>query len=319
MKAAIRTVYGSPDVLKVIPYNKPKPKANELLIRVHATTVNRTDCAILRGKPYLMRLFTGLLKPSSNIPGTDFAGKIEAIGKSVTHFKIGDKVWGFYDEGLASQAEYMTIKFNKSITKIPQNISYSEAVACGEGAHYAYNFINKVTITKNTKVLINGATGGIGTAALQLLKHSGAYVTAIGNTPNLDLLKSLGADKVIDYLTTDFTKDTEKYHFVLDTVGKSTFHQCKHLLFEKGAYISSELGPNAQNLYLPIYTKLFTNKRVIFPFPSNCKRSVLFLTELMEKNIFKAVIDRKYEVDQIREAYTYVEKGEKTGNVIITY
>ncbi len=319
MKAITRSQYGSPKVLKIKELDIPIPKDDEILIRVYATTVNRTDCGILYGKPYLIRLFTGLLKPSSMIPGTDFAGQVEAIGKKVTTFKVEDKVWGLNDEGLSSHAQYMVIKEKKAVMKMPDTMTYDEVVACAEGAHYAFNFINKVTINKGDKVLVNGATGAIGSAAVQLLKYYDAIVTAVGNTKNMDLIKSLGADKVYNYEKEDFTKDTDKYPFVFDAVGKSTFGKCKPLLTPKGVYISSELGPNAENLYLPITTKIKGGKRVIFPIPSDCKRSLLMMNQLIEKGAFQAVIDRKYDMHDIKDAYYYVESGQKTGNVIINY
>ncbi len=318
MKAIIRTTYGSPEVLQLKDIPTPIPKDDEVLIRVHATTINRTDCGILTGKPYIIRAFTGIFKPRDLVPGTDFAGQIEAVGKKATAFKAGDRVWGLQDEGLASQAEYMTIREDKAITHIPENVSYQEAVVCGEGAHYAYNFITKVKIEKGTKVLVNGATGAIGSSAVQLLKHFGATVTAVGNTKNMAIIKSLGADKVFDYQKEDFTKDTEQYDFVFDAVGKSTFAKCKPLLTSKGVYISSELGPNAQNLYLPLITRLKGGKRVIFPFPSSCKRSVLLMTELMAQQKFKGVIDRVYSLEKVADGYNYVISGQKTGNVILS-
>ena len=318
MKAIIRTTYGSPEVLQLKDIPTPIPKDDEVLIRVHATTINRTDCGILTGKPYIIRAFTGIFKPRDLVPGTDFAGQIEAVGEKVTAFKAGDRVWGLQDEGLASQAEYMTIREDKAITHIPENVSYQEAVVCGEGAHYAYNFITKVKIEKGTKVLVNGATGAIGSSAVQLLKHFGATVTAVGNTKNMAIIKSLGADKVFDYQKEDFTKDTEQYDFVFDAVGKSTFAKCKPLLTSKGVYISSELGPNAQNLYLPLITRLKGGKRVIFPFPSSCKRSVLLMTELMAQQKFKGVIDRVYSLEKVADGYNYVISGQKTGNVILS-
>lgn len=318
MKAITRTTYGGPEVLQLKEIPKPIPKENELLIRVHATTINRTDCGILTGKPYIIRAFTGLTKPRDLIPGTDFAGQVESIGKNVKSFKLGDRVWGLHDEGLASQAEYMTIRADKAVTRIPEKVSYEEAVVCAEGAHYAYNFLNKFKIDNSSKVLVNGATGAIGSAAVQLLKYYGATVTAVGNTKNIELIKSLGADKVYDYQKEDFTQDTERYHFVLDAVGKSTFSKCKHLLLPKGIYVSSELGPNAQNLYLPLITKLKGGKRVVFPLPINCKRSIIFLTELLETGKFKGVVDKVYQPEQIMEAYNYVLSGQKTGNVILS-
>lgn len=318
MKAITRSTYGAPEVLQLKDIPKPIPKDDELLIRVHATTINRTDCGILTGKPYIIRAFTGLNKPRDLVPGTDFAGKIEAIGKNVDSFMVGDRVWGLHDEGLASQAEYMTIKANKAVAQIPEKVSYQEAVASAEGAHYAYNFINKLKIDTDSKVLVNGATGAIGSAAVQLLKNLGATVTAVGNTKNIALIKSLGANKVFDYQKEDFTQDTERYDVVLDAVGKSTFSKCKQLLLSKGIYVSSELGPNAQNLYLPLITKLKGGKRVVFPLPIGCRRSILFMTNLLAQQKFKPVIDTIYTPEKIIEAYKYVLSGEKTGNVILS-
>jgi len=255
MKAITRTNYGLPDVLEVKQIAKPIPKDNELLVRVYATTINRTDCGILTGKPYLIRAFTGLTKPSDLVPGTDFAGQVEGVGKNVSNFKIGDRVFGLNDEGLSSHAEYMTIRADKAVAQIPEQISYATAAASCEGAHYAGNFLSKIDIKETDKVLVNGATGAIGSASVQLLKIRGVYVTAVGNTKNMELLHELGADKTFNYEKEDFTKDQERYQFVFDAVGKSTFSKCKHLLVSKGIYISSELGPNAENLYLPITTR----------------------------------------------------------------
>jgi len=203
---------------------------------------------------------------------------------------------------------------------MPDGISFSEAAACAEGAHYAFNFVNKVRLKQGDKVLVNGATGAIGSAALQILKSRNIYVTAVGNTPNLDLLKELGADKVIDYEKEDFTEvDTELYDFIFDAVGKSRFSKCKRLLTQKGVYISSELGPGAENLFLPFLTKLRGGKRVIFPLPLNKKQSLLSLKGLFEEGKFRAVIDRHYTPDQIAKAYKYVMTGQKTGSVVIDF
>lgn len=318
MKAVTRTTYGPPEVLLLQDIPKPTARDTELLIRVHATTVNRTDCGILTGKPYLIRAFTGLFKPKNLVTGTDFAGVVEAIGEKAISFKIGDRVWGLNDEGLASQAEYMTIREDKAVVKIPDNISFHQAVASAEGAHYAYNFINKIRINSDTNILVNGATGAIGSASVQLLKHFGAKVTAVGNTKNIALVESLGPDKVIDYLKEDFTQLKEKFDFIFDAVGKSTYAKCKPLLTAKGIYISSELGPNAQNLYLPIITKIKGGKRVVFPIPSNRKRSIEFMTELLSKGEFNPLIDRTYKPEEIVDAYRFVASGEKTGNVILS-
>jgi len=320
MKAITRTKYGHPKaVLQIRDIDQPIPKKNELLVRVMATTVNRTDCGILTGKPYLIRAFTGLLKPKDLVPGTDFAGVVEGIGKDVTDFQIGDRVFGLHDEGLSSQATYMTIRADKAVTQIPSNIDFKTAAASCEGAHYAFNFINKITLNEGDKVLVNGATGAIGSATVQLLVNRGVKVTAVGNTKNIAMIKSLGAIKVFNYEKEDFTKDDERYHFICDAVGKSYFAKCKHLLREKGIYISSELGPNAQNLYLPILTWFGAKKRVIFPIPRDCRKSVLEIADLMAIGKFLPVIDCSYPMQQVVEAYTYVMSGQKTGNVILDF
>lgn len=319
MKAAIRREYRPIEELKIETLEKPTIKDDEVLIKVYATTVNRTDCAVLTGKPFVMRFFTGLLKPTLPVPGTDFAGRVEAVGNKVTAFKVNDKVFGFNDLGLASQAEYMVFPEAAAISKIPAKFTYEQAAASLEGAHYAYNFINKVKLKAGDKVLLNGATGAIGSALLQFLKYYNCYVTAVCNTKNIELVKSLGADRIYDYTKEDFTEDKEKYDFVFDAVGKSTFGKCKPLLKEGGAYISSELGPMLQNPLLALSTKIMGSKKVIFPLPSDIKRSMQFIIDLIEKEKFKPVIDKVYPLENIREAYHYVASGQKTGNVIILF
>ena len=322
MKAIIYTQYGSPDVLQLKEVEKPVPRDDEVLIKVHATTVNRTDCATIRAKPFFMRIVTGLFKPKKQIPGTEFAGEIEVVGKGVSSLKVGDKVFGFDDQGSGSHAQYMTIKEDKVVI-IPNNISYGQAAASSEGAHYAYNFINKVDLKKRQNILVNGATGAIGSAAVQLLKYFDVDVTAVCATRNIELVKSLGADKVIDYTKSDFTKDEQKYDFVFDSVGKSSFFKCKHLLKPGGVYISSDLGYMAQNIFLPLITPIIKpmigNKKTLFPMPTNIRGSLILIKRLIEQDKFKAVIDRElFPLERIVEAYRYVEKGQKTGNVVIS-
>jgi len=321
MKAIVYTKYGSPDGLQLEQVEKPVPGDDEVLIKVYATTVNRTDCATIRAKPFFMRIVTGLFGPKKQIPGTEFAGEIEASGKNVSSLKVGDKVFGFDDLGSESHAQYMTIKEDRVIT-IPGNNSYEQAAASSEGAHYAYNFINKVDLKKGQQILVNGATGAIGSAAVQLLSYFDVQVTAVCATKNIELVKSLGASRVIDYTKEDFTKDEQKYDFVFDTVGKSSFFKTRHLLRPGGIYISSDLGYLAQNIFLPLISPIIKpmmgNKKTIFPTPVNITRSLHLIKDLIEQEKFRAVIDRKFPLEQIAEAFRYVEKGQKTGNVVIT-
>ncbi len=317
MKAALHTHYGPPEVLRIQELETPVPKDNEVLIRVKASTVNRTDCALLTATPFIMRFFSGMRKPSKSIPGTDFAGKIEAVGKNVSTFSVGERVFGFDDLGLCSKAQYMVFPADKAIAVIPDQFSYEEAAASLEGVHYAYNFIHKIPLKPGQKVLVNGASGGIGSAAVQLLKYFGAEVTAVCATQHTARVKALGASEVIDYTKEDFTKSREKYHFILDAVGKNSFAKCKPLLEPGGIYLSSELGPWVQNPLLAIVTPLLSSKKVVFPIPSDCRRSVLLIQKIIKEGKFQAVIDREYPLEEIAEAYRYVLKGEKTGNVVI--
>jgi len=318
MKAVLHKKYGPPSFLTVADIERPVPKDNEVLVRVHAATVNRTDCAILRAKPFIMRFVVGFFSPNNPITGTDFAGEIEAIGSAVTNFKIGDKVFGFNDEGLNSHAEYLTIPADKAILTMPKNMNYKEVVACAEGAYYAHNTINKVEIKKGQKVLVNGATGAIGSAVLQFSKHLGAEVVAVAQGKDAALVKSLGAERMIDYTKKDFTKESQKYDYIFDAVGKNSFPNCKPLLNDGGVYISSELGWMAQNLFFTLSTSVFGKKKVIFPLPKDIKTSLLYIKELIEAGKFQAVIDRTYPIEKIQDAFTYVETGQKIGNVIIT-
>jgi len=318
MTAIIYKNYGTPEELQLATVDKPIPKENEVLVRVYATTVNRTDCSVLSGRPFIFRFFIGgLMRPKNQIAGTTFAGQIEAVGQKVTAFKKGDRVFGFHDHGLGAYAQYLTIDAQKEIALLPDSCSYEQGAASTEGAHYALNFLNKIDLEKGQKVLVNGATGAIGSAVVQLLKYEGIEVTAVGNTKNLALLKEIGADKIYNYEQEDFTQKGDQYHFVLDAVGKSTFAKCKPLLLPNGAYISSELGPGAENIYLPLLTS-FSNKKVIFPIPSDVKKSISFIQKLLAEGKFKPVIeDKTYSLPQIAEAFKYVATGQKTGNVVV--
>ncbi len=318
MKAIICTKYGAPDVLELKEVERPAPRDNELLIKIHATTVNRTDCATRKAKPFFARLITGLIRPKNPILGTEFAGEIEAVGKEVTSFKVGDKVFGFSGSYFGTHAEYMTMPEDGFLTTMPENMTYEEAAPSTEGAYYAHSFIRIANIQSGQRILINGATGAIGSAAVQLIKYFGAEVTAVCNTKNVALMKSLGADKVLDYTKEDFTKDDQMYDAVFDAVGKSSFGRCKPLLKPGGIYVSSELGYMAQNIILALVTPIIGNKKVMFPIPKHSDENIVLFKKLIEAGKFKGVIDRCYPLEEIVEACKYVETGQKTGNVVIT-
>ncbi len=319
MKAAVRSKYGLPGDLSIKELDIPTPKDDEVLIRVHATTVNRSDCHVLSGRPFFMRFFTGLFKPRSSIIGTDFAGEIAAVGSRVQSFKAGDKIMGFGGVfGCGSHAQYFTLpetKAVKAIVTMPDNITYDQAAACLEGAFYAASGINELKLKAGQKALVYGATGAIGSSYVQFLRNEGVYITAVCSSENAELIRSLGADKVIDYKREDFTKDNERYDFVFDAIGKSSFVKCKRLLKKKGIYTSSN---GLINILWVFITPLFGGKKVVFSPPKSITEGLNFIKSLIEKGSFKPVIDRKYPLDKITEAYKYVATGQKIGNVIIT-
>lgn len=317
MKAIVYTKYGPPEVAQLMEVATPTPKDNEVLVKVYASTVNRTDAGFRSAEYFISRFWSGLLAPKFQILGCEFAGVIEAIGATVTTFKPGDKVFGFNDTSFGGHAEYLTISESNAIAHIPEGTSFEIAAAITEGAHYALVDIRAAKVTAGQQVLVYGATGAIGSAAVQLLKHVGAIVTAVCDTKNVALVKTLGADTVIDYKTRDFTKTENKYAFIFDAVGKSSFSQCKPLLTSKGIYISTELGKNGENIWYALITPLLGGKKLLFPIPSITKEDVLFLKSLIETGAFKPVIDSYYSLEQIVAAYKYVESGQKTGNVVI--
>jgi NADPH:quinone reductase-like Zn-dependent oxidoreductase len=317
VRAIVHTKYGPPEVVHLKEIDRPIPKEKEILLKVYASTVNRTDCGFRSANYFVSRFFSGLFRPKYKTLGCEFAGIVEEIGSKVTKFKQGDEIFGFNDQRFGGHAEYMTISEDGAITLKPKNITFDLAAALTEGAHYALVDIRAAKVKTGDKVLVNGATGGIGSAAVQILKHFGADVTAVANTKNIDLVKSLGADRVIDYQKEDFTKIDEKFSFIFDAVGKSSFGKCKPLLTKKGIYISTELGKGGQNIFLALFTPLFRGRKLRFPIPLAKKEDIVFLGELAESGAFKPVIDRVYSLDEIVEAYRYAETGEKTGNLIL--
>jgi len=319
MKAAVHTRYGPPDVVRIAEVEKPAAKDNEVLVRVHAATVNRTDCGFRAAKPFIVRPFTGLLRPRVTVLGNEFAGEVEAVGSGVTSFEVGDRVFGFNGTRFGAHAEYMAMPEDGLLATIPANLTYEEAVPSTEGSQYALSLIRNAKVQRGQDVLVNGATGAIGSAAVQLLKHLGAEVTAVCDTRNVELVKRLGADRVIDYTAEDFTKDEQTYDVVLDAVGKSSFGRCRRLLRPRGIYLSTDLGPLSQNPILALVTPLLGGRKVTFPIPKKPDREMArYFKELIESGAFKPVIDRRYPLDQIVEAYRYVETGQKIGNVVIS-
>lgn len=317
MKAVVHTKYGPPEVAQLTEIPRPIPKENELFIKVYASTVNRTDSGFRSAEYFVSRFFSGLFRPKHTTLGCEFSGVVEEIGAKVTKFKVGEAVFGFNDQQFGGHAEYLTISEDGGIAVKPENLSFEEAAALSEGAHYALIDIRAAKVKTGNKVAVYGATGAIGSAGVQLLKHFGAEVTAVANTKNVDLVKSLGANRVIDYQSEDFTQCGEQFSFIFDAVGKTSFGKCKPLLTKKGIYISTELGKGGQNIFLALFTPLFRGRKLLFPIPSTKNEDVEFSGKLAELGEFKPVVDRIYSLEEIVEAYHYAESGQKTGNLIV--
>jgi NADPH:quinone reductase-like Zn-dependent oxidoreductase len=318
MKAAVHTSYGPPEVVRIAEVERPTAKDNEVLVKVHATTVNRTDCGLRAAKPFIVRFFTGLIRPRVTVLGNEFAGQVEAVGGGVTAFAVGDRVFGFSGDRFGAHAEYLAVPEDGSVAAMPADLAYERAAPSTEGSHYALSLIRTAKIHSGQAVLVYGATGAIGSAAVQLLKSLGAEVTAVCGTEHVELVRGLGAGRVIDYRAEDFTKDEQRHDVVLDAVGKSSFGRCRRLLKPGGIYLSTDLGPLSLNPILALITPLFGGRKVMFPIPKQDQEMVRYFKELIESGAFKPVIDRRYPLDQIVEAYRYVETGWKIGNVVIS-
>jgi len=317
MKASLNTIYGPPEVVHIGEIEKPVPRDSEVLIKIHTATVNRTDCGFRSAEYFVSRFFSGLINPKNHVLGNEFAGEIEAIGKSVKSFKVGNRVFGYDDVGFGCHAQYKVMSESGPIATMPSNFSFEEAAPMIEGGHYALCDIRAAKIEKGHRVLINGATGAIGSAAVQIVKYLGAEVTAVCDTKNREMVSGLGADEVIDYTKQDFTRLSKKFDVVFDAVGKSNFGKCKPLLVEKGIYMSTEFGPRFENPFLAMITPILGGKKLLFPIPTISKEDVIFLKGLAENGEYKPVLDRSFALDEIVEAYRYVETGMKTGNVLI--
>ena len=324
MKAILHTKYGPPDELQLKEVEKPSPKDNEVLIKIHATTVTSSDCNIRnltfapKWSRLPMRLFVfGVFKPRINRLGIDLAGEIEAVGKDVKRFKMGDQVFGRPDPAFGAHAEYICIPENGVLTKKPANTTWEEAASIPLAGNTALYFIRDLgNIQAGQKVLINGASGGIGTFAVQLAKYYGAEVTGVCSATNVEMVKSLGADKVIDYTKEDFAKSGETYDVIFDVVGKISFSRCKNSLKKKGIYLTTL--PTMAIIVQTVWTSMIGGKKVKFGDALGKVENLIFLKELTEVGKIKAVIDRRYPLEQTAEAFRYVEKGHKKGNVVIT-
>jgi NADPH:quinone reductase-like Zn-dependent oxidoreductase len=316
MRAAVSARYGSPEIIEILQVPKPAPKADEVRVRVHAATVNRTDDGMLRPHPFFARLFTGLLRPKYSILGMEFAGIVEAVGADVASFQPGERVFGMSPVSYGAHADYLCVSESDAIAQMPANIAFDEAVVC-EGAWYANNNLKKVNVQSDDNILIYGASGAIGTAAVQLAKAYGATVTAVVATKHLALAETLGADRVIDYTAQDFTQIDDAFDFVFDSVGKTTYFRCRRLLKPSGVFAATDLGPWAQNIWLTLWSSITRSRRVIFATPTGSRAFVHFLKERIEAGKFHGVIDRVYPLEEIADAYRYVETEQKTGIVVI--
>ncbi len=326
MKAIVWTKYGPPDVLQIKEVEKPTPKENEVLIRIHATTVTAGDCEMrsLKFPIYLslpMRLWLGFRKPRSNtIPGTELSGEIEAVGKDVKQLKVGDQVFGSAGMGFGANAEYICLpeepgEMAGGVAIKPATMTYEEAATVPFGGRDALHFLRKGIIQSGQKILINGAGGSIGTFAVQLAKHYGAEVTAVDSTEKLDMLRSLGADHVVDYTQEDFSERGEIYDVIFDVIGKMSFSRSKKSIKQNGTYLLANPG---SQMVEGLWTRMTSSKKVVMETASGTIEDLIFLRELIEVGKIKSIIDRRYPLAQIAEAHRYVETGRKKGNVVIT-
>lgn len=316
MKAIVYTHYGPPEVLQIKEVEKPSPGDNEILLRVKATAVNSGDWRLRKADPFGVRFFFGLMKPKINILGSVFSGEVEGVGKDVKLFKIGDQLFGHTDMHFGAYAEYVSLPEVGTLALKPDRLTHTEAAVIPFGGTTALHFIKKAAILPGKKVLIYGASGAVGSAAVQLAVHFGATVTAVCSSANIDLVKSLGAHHVIDYTNQDFTGNSKKYDVIFDTVNKVSLSRSLRSLNKRGILILSAAGMS--EMVQGFLTSLTSSKKVITGVTSHSAESISFLKELIETGKLKPVIDKTYSLGQIAEAHTYVEKGHKKGNVAVT-
>ncbi len=296
----------------------PPVGPGDVLVRVHAGTVNRTDCGFRGAKPFVIRAFSGLRAPRVRVWGTEYAGVVESVGEGVTVFAPGERVFGYGEKRFGGHGELACVDAASMLARIPDGVTFEQAAAATEGGHYALGFFERTGIEPGQKVMVYGATGAIGSAAVQLLVDLGADVTTVCGTDQVDLVAGLGPQRVIDYQSEDFTAAGDDYDVVLDAVGKSTFGACRPLLKPSGCYVSSDLGPWGQNPLLALVTPALPVQRVHFPIPKESPGIMEHLRSRLESGAFRPVIDRTYPLEDIVAAWRYVETGQKVGNVVIT-
>jgi len=316
MRAVVHDRYGPPEVLRVEEVEKPVPGEDEVLIKIWATTVNRTDCGLRSGKPFFIRLMSGFRRPKQRILGMELAAEVEAIGSAVSEFEVGDEVFGV--KGSGAHAEFVCVRESAALAHKPAGMTFDEAAAVCDGAALALACLRTAGLQKGQTILVYGASGSVGTAGVQLAKHFGADVTAVCNTKNLELVRSLGADRVIDYTQEDFTKNGETYDVVFDAVGKHSFRRSRRSLKPRGIYVETDLGFMWHVPVLLLLTRWIGKKKVKLGMTRYSKEDVLLLKGLIEAGSYRAVIDRRYPLEDVVDATRYVETGQKTGNVVLT-
>src|SRR6478672_11985124 len=316
MRAVVHDRYGPPEVLRLEDVEQPAPKDDEVLVRIHATTVNRTDCGLRSAELFITRFFTGLRRPKRKILGMELAGEIDAVGAAVTEFEVGDDVFGVIGSG--ANAEYVCVLETAPLAHKPAGMSFEEAAAVCDGASLALACLRKGDLREGRSIVVYGASGSVGTAAVQLAKHFGADVTAVCNTTNLELVASLGAGEVVDYTQEDFTKNGKSYDVIFDAVGKHSFRRCRSSLKPGGIYIDTDPGFLWHVPVLALLTKGIGDKKVHLGIVRYAKEDVLFLKQLIDAGEYRAVIDRTYPLEEVVAATRYVETEQKTGNVVLT-
>jgi NADPH:quinone reductase-like Zn-dependent oxidoreductase len=316
MRAVVHDRYGPPDVLRLEDVERPVPQDDEVLVKIHATTVTRTDCGVRSATPFIVRFFTGLRRPRKRILGMELAGEVEAVGAAVTEFEVGDRVFGV--NGSGAHAEFVSVRESEPLARMPAGMSFEEAAAVCDGASLALACLRKADLREGNSILIYGASGSVGTAGVQLARNFGAHVTAVCNTKNVELVASLGADEVIDYLQEDFTTNGKTYDVIFDAVGKHSFRRCRRSLKPGGTYVETDLGFMWHVPVLTLLTRWIGDKRVRLGITNYTKADVLFVKELIEAGRYQAVIDRTYPLEQVVDATKYVETEQKTGNVVLT-